>query len=380
MSSISLSKIDDAEFLALRSEWNALLNRSVTNEPFLLWEWIYSWWQAFRDERNELLILVGRDSNGRIVGIAPFYKEKRRRRLLGHGGTIRFCSSVEVAPDHLDVICEKQSSDPFLKAVFKYLIDEEENWDVIKLEGVDENAVIKAYVTTKAEGNNVIVNCTPDSDCPFLSISESYENYIKSFSRKKRYNLQRERRILLQDENAIFERIDKDLEKHLLELFALHAERAKRKGIESSFMGSKIVDFHRNFSKWNSEEGKVVLFRLRNCSQTLAYCYCIRHQDRYYYYQTGISNDGEEKSAGSVLLSLVVEKAFEERCNRFDFLRGREEYKYYWTKDTRRNFVVSVRRNAFADRVFDDWLFYRGRMKTGLKRILMYAKHSKADN
>jgi CelD/BcsL family acetyltransferase involved in cellulose biosynthesis len=375
MFSISLSKINEVDFLNLRNEWNDLLRKSVTDEPFLLWEWVYSWWETFKDETKTLLILVGRDSDGKIIGIAPLYKEEKRGHFLGKSRAIKFCSSAETAPDHLDVICQKENADYFLDAVFDYLKNKEKDWHVIKLEGIDENSAIKGYVTTKAEGNkSFLVSCLPDSACPFLKIKEDYENYLRSFSRKKRYNLLRERRILLENPNTIFEKVNKDSENYFKELFILHAERAKRKGIETTFAGQKIYNFHKSFKKWSSEEGKVILFNLAEKSQTLASAYCIKHQNKYYYYQTGISNDGEERSAGSVLLSLVIERAFEEGCSEFDFLRGMEEYKYYWTKDNRRNFVIEVRRSSFKDRLIHRGIFFRDRIKMKMRKFLCAQK------
>jgi CelD/BcsL family acetyltransferase involved in cellulose biosynthesis len=88
----------------------------------------------------------------------------------------------------------------------------------------------------------------------------------------------------------------------------------------------------------------------------------MKHNNKYYYYQSGISSDGERKSAGAVLLSLLVEQAFDEGCNEFDFLRGAEEYKYYWTKDSRKIFSLILRKNDLEGRV-------RERLSAAFRRI-----------
>ena len=58
------------ELLSLRSQWNALLSRSYTNDITLTWEWVSSWWRVFGDRRR-LSILTAWDSE-ELVGIAPF--------------------------------------------------------------------------------------------------------------------------------------------------------------------------------------------------------------------------------------------------------------------------------------------------------------------
>ncbi len=73
----------------------------------------------------------------------------------------------------------------------------------------------------------------------------------------------------------------------------------------------------------------------------------MKHNDKYYYYQTGISLEGEKKSAGRVLLSLFIEQAFAEGCREFDFLRGNEGFKYFWTKDQRQTWSITLRKHDF---------------------------------
>jgi hypothetical protein len=77
----------------------------------------------------------------------------------------------------------------------------------------------------------------------------------------------------------------------------------------------------------------------------------MKHNNKYYYYQSGISSEGERKSAGAVLLSLLIEQASGEGCIELDFLRGREEYKDYWTGNYRRNYSITVRKDNYINRM-----------------------------
>ena len=354
MEDIFIERISDVQFIDMREEWNSLLERSLTNEVFLLWEWISSWWDVFKDGSRELYILCGKNSSGEMVGIAPFYLQKRI--LFGNinRNILRFCSSLETYPDHLDIIAMEGHEDSFSGAVLKYLIQNDKDWDLIKLDGVHENSVLRKYLTsTPTKGKGFIITSAPDGKCPYLVIDGSFEDYLKSFSSKKRQTLLRKRRILMEREKAILKtvRCGEEPEKYIRELFALHGERARQKGIRTTFSGENIYTFHNKVIHSLLKDSKVVLAFLYKGLTPLVSYYCIKHNKKVYYYQAGLSYEGEKRSAGTVLFSLLLEDAFEERYKEFDFLRGSEEYKYFWTKNYRENYSITLRKDDFPNRM-----------------------------
>jgi hypothetical protein len=354
MENISIEKISDVQFVDMREEWNSLLERSFTNEIFLLWEWIYSWWDVFKDGNRELYILCGKNSSGEMIGIAPFYLQKRP--VLGNvkRNIMRFCSSLETYPDHLDLIVTKEYEELFSDAILRYLIQNGKDWDLMKLDGVHENSTIKTYLTsTPPKMKGLFVTAVPDAKCPYLVIDRSFEDYLKSFSPKKRQTLLRKRRILMNKEKAVFKTVhyDEEPEKYIQELFALHHERARQKGIKTTFSGEDIYKFHNKVIHYLLKDGKVVLAFLYKEFNPLVSYYCIKHNEKYYYYQAGLSYEGEKRSAGTVLFSLILENAFRERYKEFDFLRGSEEYKFYWTKKYRENYSITLRKDDFTNRM-----------------------------
>ena len=338
----------------MREEWNSLLEKSLTNEIFLVWEGIYSWWDVFKNGDRELYILSGKNSSGEMIGIAPFYLQKRA--VLGNvkRNIMRFCSSLETYPDHLDLIVTKEYEELFPDAILRYLIQNGKDWDLMKLDGVHENSTIKKYLTsTPPKMKGLFVTSVPDAKCPYLVIDRSFEDYLKSFSTKKRQTLLRKRRILMNREKAVFKTVhyDEEPEKYIQELFALHHERARQKGIKTTFSGEDIYKFHNKVIHYLLKDGKVVLAFLYKEFNPLVSYYCIKHNQKYYYYQAGLSYEGEKRSAGTVLFSLILEDAFRERYKEFDFLRGSEEYKFYWTKNYREDYSITLRKDDFTNRM-----------------------------
>jgi len=351
---ISIERISECQFENMREEWNSLLEKGVTNEIFLSWEWMYSWWDVFKNEGSQLYLLRGMNSMGETIGIAPFYLQKQT--LLGSlkRNIIRFCSSLETYPDHLDVIATKEYERLFSEAVLSYLIQHNEDWDLIRLEGVHENSVIKNYLTTTPlKIKRLLIASVPDAKCPYLVIDGSFEDYLKSFSPKKRQTLLRKRRILINREKAVFRAVqcDEEPEKYIQKLFALHEERARQKGIKTTFSGEDIYKFHNKVVQALLKDGKVVLAFLYKESNPLVSYYCMKHNKKVYYYQAGLSYEGEKRSAGTVLFSLLLENAFGERYKEFDFLRGSEEYKFYWSKNYREDYSITIRKDDFINRM-----------------------------
>ena len=162
---------------------------------------------------------------------------------------------------------------------------------------------------------------------------------------------------------------DEEPEKHIQELFALHDERARQKGIKTTFVGEDLYKFHSKAIHYLLKEGKVILAFLYKEFPPLVSYYCIKHNQKYYYFQAGLSYEGEKKSAGTVLFSLIIENAFKEGCKEFDFLRGSEEYKFYWTKNYRKDYSLIVRKDNFINRM--TYYFYAvvGRILPQFQRI-----------
>jgi CelD/BcsL family acetyltransferase involved in cellulose biosynthesis len=214
--------------------------------------------------------------------------------------------------------------------------------------------MIKKYLTSARTGQSgVLVTSIPSARCPYLVMDKTFEGYLKSFSSKKRQTLLRKRKILMNREKALLKTVHsgEEPEKHLQELFVLHNERAKRKGIRTTFVGEDLYRFHSKIIHYMLEEGKVVLSFLHKESPPLVSYYCFKHNQKYYYFQAGLSDEGEKNSAGAVLFSLIIEKAFKEGCKEFDFLRGSEEYKFYWTKTYRKDYCLIVTKDNLLNRM-----------------------------
>jgi CelD/BcsL family acetyltransferase involved in cellulose biosynthesis len=63
-----------ADFDAMRTDWNQLVDQLEVPSPFQSWEWNRAWWNHFGEGRS-LLILEFRQA-GRVIGVAPLFRRR----------------------------------------------------------------------------------------------------------------------------------------------------------------------------------------------------------------------------------------------------------------------------------------------------------------
>src|SRR5574342_511955 len=114
---------DASAFEKLRSEWNPLVHKSVTDSFFLTWEWQSAWWQTLGS--GKACIMAFRDGDGALVGIAPMFWE-----IAGAGGVALSPIGCSVS-DYLDVIAAKGCEEQIYNALLDTLTRSDfPQWDI----------------------------------------------------------------------------------------------------------------------------------------------------------------------------------------------------------------------------------------------------------
>ena len=108
--------------------------------------------------------------------------------------------------------------------------------------------------------------------------------------------------------------------------FHLHDKRFADRG-GSSLSAERTRSFHREFAAAALEQGWLRLWFLELDGLPAAAWYGWRLGERYSYYNSGFDPAFAALSPGLVLISAVIESAFQEGAAEFDFLLGGESYK-----------------------------------------------------
>ena len=120
-------------------------------------------------------------------------------------------------------------------------------------------------------------------------------------------------------------------------LFAeLHRQAAGEKG---SFMTPEIEKF---FAALHYNAGGVVDVMLDGSGHTTSVVFSFEDADGFYLYNSAFLPEVRHLSPGNVMLSLLIERAIENNCPVFDFLKGDEAYKFKLGAEERPLFSVEA--------------------------------------
>jgi CelD/BcsL family acetyltransferase involved in cellulose biosynthesis len=331
--SLSVHRIDEPHFDLIQEEWNALLARSAFNNVFLRYEWIHTWWTHFRSNRTLFLWEVREDD--RLVALAPFYIEQSVP--LGPR-YLKFCSD-ELSPDYVDVIIESGKEGIVLEALMKEIQRHAQRWDIVDWQHLRSGAfllrprVIPAHYGYSAQMSNT---------CPYIRIASTYAEYCQTIAPPglREFHLNKKQRKLFQNKGVSRYRVSRqeELPQAVDWLFLLHEKRAQAIQRVSCFARPDVKRFHLSISRRFLEAGILNLQFLRCGDQPISAGYGFDYDRKVYFFQNGFDPAWKTWSPGAVMLGLMVEDAFLNGFEEFDFLKGDEAYKSLWT-DTARQII-----------------------------------------
>lgn len=228
--------------------------------------------------------------------------------------------------DHLDLLVEPAFAEPAAAAVLAHLGAHASRWDVLDLHQLRPGAALlrAALPAGWTERNE------PQESCPVLQLPPRYEDLAAGGSglakRALYYRRRAERLAPLRFHCAGPD----DAEPLLRELFRLHGDRWAARGQPGIFAAEAVRRFHLSAAAGLAARGVLRLYALRVGDQTAAVYYGFLHRRRAYVYIAGFDPRFARLSLGTVLLAHAIDEAIGEGAVEFDFLRGREAYKYRW--------------------------------------------------
>lgn len=319
----------------LAAAWNRLLAESVTNAPFLRYEYLCTWWNTRGggewDENVRLLVYTA-EEEGELLGVAPLFTAKGKIWLLG---------SVEIS-DHLDVISRPQTLAAFLAALLARLEQEPtaENWSALEWVNLPEWSPTLGLLRAQAEQRGWQFSQEVYQPTPYISLPGDFERYLEGIDKKQRHELRRKMRraeesghnlrwYIVEDETQMESEINAFL--HLM----TH-EPAKNEFLTESMRDHLARSLHAAF-----RAGWLQLAFLEIDGQKACGYINFDYANRIWVYNTGLDRRFMELSPGWVLLGYLLRWANENGRAEFDFLRGDEEYKYKLGGQNR--FVLKVK-------------------------------------
>lgn len=359
----------EEEFRSLSADWNRLLAASAADNLFLTWEWIHTWWEHFNSGNKLSILLAWNDQE--LVGIAPFYLQTAK--IPGGPKVLKFCSSADLYPDYMDFIAEKMQEAAVLESFARYLLEHGKDWDVIQFDHVLENSLAMKF--KEYFERQYAVTRIRTSLCPYVTIDDSFEDYIKDrLCANKRYNIPRKAKVLFDEKKARFETVAdaQSVPGAVKEYFELHLKRSRAKGMKSSLDSETVRRFHMDYAQKAAHGHLLRMYFIRAAGKPVGAAYGFHYRDKLYYYHITFDPDWGKWSPGTVLLKLWLEEARKEGAREFDFLKGDESYKSDWKTGERAEYRLQIFNRTAAGRAAYGWAlvkkFLKNRFRSGKER------------
>lgn len=324
------------EWELLRDDWARLWERCPSATPLQAAEWLIPWWKQFHP--GELWTLAVWNG-GTLVAMAPLFESTertRRSKLLpvGTGNT-----------DCWDVLIDPAMTNVGRQAIVDHLAQNVVRWDLCEFHQLPKTSPLLPAPRL----NGRAPETTFQDSCPVLRFPQgarAIEDCIPANQLKRlRYSLRR----LTAAGTLRFEGADKqNLERHTETLFDLHTRRWSACGRSGVLNDAAVRNFHRMAAAEMLGQERLRLSVLSLSGRPIAAFYGFHGHQRTYYYLGGFDPDFQRLSPGMAMVGLAIEQAVAEGAEEFNFLRGREPYKYDWGARDRFHLLLRYRSDSGA--------------------------------
>jgi len=346
---LTVSRLSEEEFGRFRVQWNNLLDESASESFFLKWEWCYTFWQTIDRHSAKLLVLLCHEG-AKLVGIAPMYSYQstflripvRKVAFLGD----------RVAGDYMDIIAKPGHESACCRSVLRELRRHgRDRYALIELDAVCADSSLYRFAARES-ASDPYISIVRRFDCPRAILGASYADYVKSLSPSTRYAMRRREQKLgrqFPDHEVI--NIDLKQRPELLDiLFELHRQRWETvKSATTTFYS----EFRKRFNaqlldRLGANEGFFSYLTIAGKPASMLYVFTYKRNA--FFYQNGWTPEFAPLGVGLVNIQHALRCAAENGFLTFDFLRGQEDYKYKFCRDSRPAHVVIIFGQGFVGR------------------------------
>ncbi len=354
---------DIAELEALQGEWEALLDRSDSNEPTLSPLWILPWWRVFGGTDGRALRAVRILREGRLVGLLPLVSRRvwhlgvpfRRLEALPSGED----EADEIVSEYIGLVAERGAEDDVAEAVARALVGGLFGpWDELVLPAMDGSKRAPFALADALGRRALTVTLSPRGRSPYIPLPGSFEAYLQALPSSRRYLVRRSIRDMESFAGGKLElavaRTEGELAAARGTLVALHEARWQKDERSGVFVSPKFSAFHGAVMPALFQRGALELSVLRAGGEPLAALYNVVWKDKVYFYQSGRRADLPGKlRPGIVAHAFAIRMAIEAGRREYDFLGGDMRYKQELALESRPIVELRAARRSLREALRD---------------------------
>jgi CelD/BcsL family acetyltransferase involved in cellulose biosynthesis len=320
-----ISTIED--FLILRQDWTKLLQSSPVKSAFLTWEWLFTWWKYF-GQNKQLRILAAYDQES-LVGIAPLML----RQIPFWGLRIRFLSNLGVPDIDVGGFILQEGRTEIQAALCREIERFSDQWDVFELDEFPTSPVgldcYLQYFSTEKYRRRIM----PRSHV-FIPTTGLWEQYLKELSPHLRRNIKRMLRNLGEENKTVlFQRFNHG-KATLKQLEAVFDVTGKSRFTDLYATESK-KKFHYELIDPDLLGEAVDISLISIDDMVVGFEYGFNINNVYEAWRGTYDPAYKDYSIGILALFKLIEDNFIHKMVGVDLLRGFREYKKRWNGSVR---------------------------------------------
>lgn len=337
----------EAEFAALKPEWNDLLEQSGQSSPFLSHEWFSCCLEGFSQGR-ELYIHAVRE-RGTLLGIAPLWLYDEASRWIP-ARQIGFITSLDTP--FADFILQKERQQEILIRLLDQLLTKSPvRWDLISLRqwpsvspryGLAEQIFQRQRRSTFREVASTV---------PYIPIEGSWEAFLEGRSVKFRKTHRNIVNRVAKLKNVQMLCYRQDAGGEVLRDVLTVSEKSWKK-VEGIAISSKEESkrFFRALTRAASERDWLMVWVLKVEGTPVATEYHLVDDRTVYALRADFDEAHKSSSPGAYLEYQIVKQLFEEGYREYNTGPGLNTYKLHWTEHRRENVTINVCNNSLRGR------------------------------
>lgn len=325
---------------AIASEWDALLENSHIDLPYLRYAFQQAWWHTrgggeWQPESTHLRIILARHES-RLVGIAPLFE------VPGSSGQteLMLIGSIEVA-DYLDLIATADDLQEFTNGLLNFLASHSlTQGKPLNLFNILEDSLSLPLLTASAKAGGWQYAQERLQPCPQVLLPLDWEEYLANLDKKQRHEIRRKiRRLEGAELPSHWRMVQNTLE--LQPGLAQFMDMMVLDPAKQAFLTPTMRQFFTEISHSLLDAGILHLSFLEIDGKPAAGYFCLLYNHALWVYNSAWEGTFSEYSPGWVLLAYLVQWAIENQLKAIDFMRGDEAYKYKFGGVDR--FVTQIR-------------------------------------
>ena len=306
-------------------EWNDLLSGSITDTPFLRYEYQSVWWEHRGGGewlfQNAQLVLVSAREDEKLVGIAPLFISEYDGQ-----SALLLIGSIEIS-DYLDLIVRIDDHAPFVTGLLDFLASSlPDSWSGLDWYNLPDSSPTLAALKAESTQRGWTHLEEMYRPTPRIALNGDFEEYLSRVEKKQRHEIKRKMRRAEASERGVRWYISDltDVESEIDSFLGLMEHDEAKAG----FLHDSMRDQMKAIIRAAHENGWLWLAFLEADGQRIAANLNFDYNNKLWGYNAGVNRDFMDLSPGWVLLGYVLQWACENKRSEFDFMRGDEDYKY----------------------------------------------------